>query len=573
MKLSSLIAAVVLATPFAAPAQAPQNLLVILMDDVGVESLAPWGVGSAPAPTPRLDALARSGVMFRNAWANPWCTPTRAQLLTGRHALRTGIGSVLPGPDLDPREITLPVQLRRHGAPHASAAIGKWHLSNAARGPLAPNLAGFDHFAGAYYGLTDYYDWPRLVDGVEQRSTAYATTQHVDDALAWIHAQSGPWFCYFAPTAAHSPFQAPPQHLHTQNLQGLDPNVDPRPFYIATVEALDSEIGRLLDGLGPALANTHVLVTSDNGTDGAVIEPGFDPLRAKGTPYEAGVRVPFLYAGPAAVAPGRTVDALVGAVDVFATVAELGGVTPAPDYVRSDSVSVVPYLHDPQQAPLRATIYAESFAPTNSTCSFATVRDARYKLVRFRCLTNGLREELFDLAADPRETNDLLLGPLTFEQRTVWIELSAAIDELVRNVAGFEGYGSVACTGSAGAPGLRGIGVPRPGGSFGIVVDPLPANAGGILAIGGTEADYAGVPLPFDLARFGAGAGCELLTSFDILEDAFAGSSGVFARAYPLPAALHLAGVTLRCQGVFLDVGANALGIVLTPGLRVRIGD
>ncbi|MHC5212536.1 MAG: sulfatase-like hydrolase/transferase, partial [Planctomycetota bacterium] len=130
------------------------NVLIVVADDLGVDMVGAYGEGSDPPPTPVIDSLASQGVLFRNAWSNPVCSPTRAALLTGRPAFRNGIGYIV---DASPNnlalpyaEVTLPEMLALGtGGNYRSGAFGKWHLGNdSVGGALAPNLAGFDHFAG-----------------------------------------------------------------------------------------------------------------------------------------------------------------------------------------------------------------------------------------------------------------------------------------------------------------------------------------------------------------------------------------------------------------------------------------
>jgi arylsulfatase A-like enzyme len=310
---------------------------MLLADDVGVDNIAVYAESATAPPTPNVDALAASGVLFRNAWATPHCSPTRASLLTGRYPSRHGVGIALCEggsercPVLPLREVTLPEVLDAQATGYAHALVGKWHLSDERNGAeLGPNLAGWSHYAGILGAHpTSYFLWPRTVNGVTTSSTAYATTQVVDDALAWIQTAPEPWVCYVWFPAAHAPYHAPPAHLHSQNLAGLDPATAPVPFYKAMVEAMDTEIGRLLGSLGPALlGRTEVLILGDNGTPQEVSEPPFAPSHAKKTPFEGGVNVPLVVAGPSVGAPGREEAALVHAVDVFATVLELCGARP-----------------------------------------------------------------------------------------------------------------------------------------------------------------------------------------------------------------------------------------------------
>lgn len=359
------------------PAPRPGNILVLLADDLGVDMLGVYGEGSDLPPTPNLDALARGGVLFRNAWASPVCSPSRAVLQTGRHAFRSGVGFGIPyhrAYSLPLDEVTLAELLRGDSRQTwSTAAFGKWHLASVhpdddQGGRLAPNRQGYQHYAGVLGGAPrDYFAWASTVNGRGGVVREYATTHHVDNALAWIDRAREPWLVYLAFNAPHAPFHAPPPELHTQDLSAAAaPGVDPRPYYKAQVEALDTEIGRLLRGLGDARQRTHVLFMGDNGTPGPVLMPPFSADRGKSTLYESGVRVPFLVSGPAVVAPGRESAALTGLVDVFATVAELAGVDPLavlPPGRALDSRSLVPVLSAADAAAPREVLMTETFSP------------------------------------------------------------------------------------------------------------------------------------------------------------------------------------------------------------------
>ena len=364
--------------PTRAPAAAIRgNVLILVADDLGIDQLAAYGVAPDPAPTPTLDLMAAVGVRFTNVWAEPTCSPTRATIQTGRYAFRTTVGAAINAfgdvPSLPLSEVTLPEMLDLGtGGLYAHAAIGKWHLgSNETGGDFAPNLAGYSHFAGSLEGqIQNYFSWHRIVDGVPSTSRRYATTVCVDDALAWIRLQSGPWLCVVNFQAPHAPFHRPPDGLHTQLLPPQDPRPgcsvpggDPRPFYKATVEALDHEIGRLVTQL-PAgqLQRTTVFFLGDNGTDPCVAGAPFAPQN-KGTLYEGGVRVPLIVAGKGVTGRG-TCDALVNTTDLFATVAELARVDLAATLpgVTLDAVSFAPCLADPTLAGARTWLYADSFA-------------------------------------------------------------------------------------------------------------------------------------------------------------------------------------------------------------------
>ena len=361
--------------PRGAPRVSANNVLILLADDLGADQLAAYGIGSDLPTTPNLDALAAGGLLFRNAWANPLCSPTRALIQTGRYAFRTGVGFVVSptGAALESSELTLPEMLDLGTSQtYAHAAFGKWHLGNGMNGGIvAPNQAGYSHFSGTMTSIAapdTYFDWRQVVDGVEARQTRYETEVVVDETLSWIGAQTGPWFCYLAFNLPHDPFHRPPDTLHTVDFTNVnpDPKMEPRPYYRAMVEAMDHEIGRLLAGIDPVvLAQTTVIFLGDNGTPKEVVVPPQQTSHAKGSVYEGGVHVPLIVSGPLVQMPGSQCDALVHAVDLYGTVAEIAGVDLAAQApgITFDTLSLVPYFADPARVPLRDVLYAEVFYP------------------------------------------------------------------------------------------------------------------------------------------------------------------------------------------------------------------
>lgn len=433
-----------------------QNVLLIVADDLGIDKLNAYGSPSPCPPTPNLDQLAAGGVRFSNAWASPVCSPARAMIQTGRYAFRTRVGTNIPyGPELPLDEVTIAEALQA-GSPSniATAAFGKWHLGGDAKiatEAFNPNLQGYGHFAGYLAGAfvggeanpVGYEQWLETVDGLSAINTNYATTENVDDALGWIQAQTDDWFCYLSFNTPHTPFHAPPPELHSQALPSVDPSADPVPFYDAMVEAMDLEIGRLLNGLGAnLLATTTIIFVSDNGTDHRVILPPLDETHGKGTLFNGGLRVPLIIKGPNIVHPGRAEDSMVSIVDIFATVLDLMEVDSAralgPKHV-SDSVSMLPYLQATGLPSLRDTVFSEHFLPAPVhvefldnglsanleeqlgfdplECGFGcriregrAIRNQAYKYIRYE---DG-DEQLFRLLNDPQEqTNLLKLGPLS----------------------------------------------------------------------------------------------------------------------------------------------------------------
>jgi arylsulfatase A-like enzyme len=420
------------------------NVLLLIADDLGVDNVGAYAEHPEPARTPVIDQLAAQGLLFRNAWSNQTCSPSRSTLLTGRYTFRTGVGRALTYATTDFElgldEDTLPQALL--GGGYRTAAVGKWHLAaQGISGPQHPLLLGFEHHRGPMDNLpgpnggSDYWDYAKAVDGVITQSTTYATTDQVDDALALIASfGSAPWFLWLAFSAPHSPYHAPPAALHTYDLPTeVTGNV---PVHMkAMAEAMDTEIGRLLASIPPGvLADTIVIFLADNGTTGVSTTPPFDPDHAKASLYEGGVNVPLIVAGPGVVA-GEECAALVNLTDVVATVAELAGVaSPSAE----DAVSLVPYFSDPDRSPVRTWVYSQRFAPVGFlsvyTADRRTARNVRFKLlVNFDASAQPTASELFDLSADPFETTDLLQGALTpFQQ--------AAHDQLVLKMQGLQSW-------------------------------------------------------------------------------------------------------------------------------------
>jgi len=409
------ILAVVLVSRAASAATAP-NFLVVVLDDVGVDKIAAYGRAVDPGRTPNIDALARRGVLFDNAWASPTCTPSRASALTGRRPELTRIGAGLRGhPGLDSDELTVAKVLKQEG--YATAAIGKWHLG---KHPTKPFDLGFDTHRGMRNNIRDYRKWRKFIDGVEHGwQTTYATTDTADDAIDWLEEQQGPWFLWLAFQAAHGPLHAPPTRLHSY---GVLLDSEPPVLFKAMVEALDKELGRVLAVAGP---ETTVVLFSDNGTYATAIEPPFDPRHGKGTAFEVGVNVPLIIAGPL-VAPrnrGTRSDALVHVSDIFATIVELSGGHGAAE----DSVSFAPQFQD-ATAPGRSWAYTSGFKPNGGPPDPAkyrrAARDPRYKLIRHG---KGV-EFLFDLEDDPYEQTNLLGRPLDPGAERARERLSRVID-------------------------------------------------------------------------------------------------------------------------------------------------
>lgn len=391
------------------------NVLLLIVDDVSTEKVRRYGYGTDAPPTPALDRLAEEGVLFRNAYSNPVCSPTRATILTGQFSYRTGIGVALgaAASGLTPEALSLPELIAQGTAgAYSSAALGKWHLTGEALGPDGPEQHGFDQFAGTYGNLSgaqDYFTWKKVEDGVEAWVEAYATTDTVDDAIELTRTLPEPWLLWVGFHGAHTPFHTPPPDLHGYGPETADRTAADR--HDAMVQSVDREIGRLMEAMGDAQrARTTIVWVGDNGTPPSAVRPPFDGERAKSTVYEGGVNVPLVIVSPMVVSPGRESTALVNTVDLFATLAEVAGVAlPDQPQVPIDGVSMVPVLSNPAAAP-RELAWAEMFSPNGRDYEGQydfyryALRDHRYTFI------SGVsgREELYDRATSRWSERNLI---------------------------------------------------------------------------------------------------------------------------------------------------------------------
>ena len=418
---------------FLIPIQA-KNILLIIADDYGVDSSVLYNStnNGTLAPTPNITSLASSGVVFRNAYANPVCSPTRSCILTGQHGFRTGVGDIVDlGTSLTTAAFTLPEAFTNGGVGHALAQFGKWHLASGTNAPRT--VGGWTNYAGNLVGaIANYTNWTKTVNGTSTAgNTNYATTDLVNDAVNWISARgTNAWFVWAAFNAPHFPFHNPPAALcPSYPINTLTNN---RRKFEAMTEAMDTEIGRLLAAVDRT--NTHIIFIGDNGTPGGVIQSPYSSARGKDTLYEGGIHVPLVISSPSVVSAGRTNDTPVNAVDLFATILELAGTSvgsAVPSSVKIDSQSLVPLLTSTNTIVRRA--YSEVFGPSvAANVGGRALRDDRYKLISF---SNGVNE-FYDLQTDPYETTNLF-STLTTEQRAYYDRLRFQLNGYSTNTGAF----------------------------------------------------------------------------------------------------------------------------------------
>jgi arylsulfatase A-like enzyme len=457
------------------------NILLVIMDDIGMDTSSqmhpglieeltaqygPQGhnnvfyrrIAGRPASTPTLNTLAQQGIAFAQAWVQPYCSPTRASILTGLYAAKTRVLDYTNPLSQTHKTVA---RILKDEAGYSTAIFGKWHVAGLGYYPgMKPKEAGFDLFLGNLNGAIDSYwsydyqiqdettsmtQWrtetapTRSLPGIAP--TTYAPVVKVADTIDWIRAQESanphkPWFAWLAFNLAHI----------TAGSRTIVPNYDTLDeatrnemiacggsFGTANIgscsapalnramtNSLDTMLGKLLetvDGIDPF---TYVIVLGDNGTPmyGQTALNFIDNMyitragRGKGTVYESGVRVSLAIRGPG-IAAGSKSAAVIHGVDLFATILDLAGV-PVPASVPNssgdgvvalDSVSFAPILFSGaarMRDPNYGYVMSETVNPLANNARLAAAKNATYKIL---CTedTQTANCTFYDLIDDPLE--------------------------------------------------------------------------------------------------------------------------------------------------------------------------
>lgn len=461
----SICLAIFATAAFAGAADTP-NIIVILADDQGFGDVSVLNPESKIA-TPNIDRIASEGMIFGDAHtSSSVCTPTRYSLLTGRYHWRTHLQKgVLGGfspPLIDADRLTVAGVLQQKG--YHTACIGKWHLgmnwplkeggtandrgdfSGGFKGgwdvdykaPIqnGPVSVGFDYFYGIsasldmppyVYILNDTPTQPATVEkAFHRKGPAAADFEAVDvlpeiaeKSVAYIADRAGnhaeqPFFMYIPLNAPHTPI------VPTDEFKGKS-GIN---IYADFTLQVDHHVGQILQALDDngVADDTLIIFTTDNGCSpqakfdelaAAGHNPGYIYRGHKADIFEGGHRVPFVVRWPGKVTPGSRYDHLIGQVDILATAAQIAGAE-VPDSAGEDSVSLLPVLLGETQAPIRSTLIQQSIG------GYFAIRDGNWKLNvcpgsgGWSAPRPGSKEarelpamQLYDLAADPGETNNL----------------------------------------------------------------------------------------------------------------------------------------------------------------------
>jgi arylsulfatase A-like enzyme len=403
------------------------NIVFILADDLGWTDL---GVqGSRFYESPNIDRLASQGMRFTNYHNCQNCAPTRAALMSGQYAPRTGVytvGSIerfswRSRPlrpvdnveDLPLDRITIAQSLQAAG--YATAIFGKWHLGQ--QGAYHPGQRGFDEAITTMGKHFDFVTQPK----VDYPPGVYLADWLTDRAVDFIKGHKDrPFFLYLAHFAVHSPHEAKRELIERFRLKARVGG-HYNPTYAAMIASVDKSVGRvmaILDKLQLA-ENTVLVFSGDNGGVGGYDREGLKgaggitdnaPLRSgKGSLYEGGVRVPFIVRWPGVTQPGSTCGAPTIHVDLYPTFLDVAGAAHPADY-RLDGESLVPLLCDPNGSLKRDAIfhhfpgYLGAGPAMWRTTPVGVITAGDWKLLEF---FEDHRRELYNLRDDLGEQSNL----------------------------------------------------------------------------------------------------------------------------------------------------------------------
>ncbi len=389
----------------AAQPRARPNILFIMADDLGYADLGCYGRGDIA--TPHIDSLARDGLLFTNAYScSSVCSPTRVGLITGRYPGRFPAGldeplAMNPELGLDPATPTFVRGLRELG--YQTSLVGKWHLGSKPRS--SPLRLGYERFFGIRTGAADYFthlDFEGKADlwegDIPVEKAGYMTDLLGERAAAEVTRMASaerPFLLSLHFTAPHWPWETDRDEAMAPKISSLQ-HYDGGSLasYRAMIEAMDRAIGRVLGAVDTSgkSGDTMVVFTSDNG--GERFSNVWPFSGRKGELLEGGIRVPQLLRWPRMVQAGARSDEPMISMDWAATFFDAAGVAPTSQSAL-DGVSILPRL---------------SAGPAPARSLFWRYKAHDQKAVRrgrFKYLSIGGEEYLFDIVADPLERANL----------------------------------------------------------------------------------------------------------------------------------------------------------------------
>ena len=372
------------------------NVILILTDDQGFGDLSI--TGNTNLSTPNIDAIAQNGAMFDRFYVSPVCSPTRAEILTGRYHVRGGVYSTSAGGErLDLDETTVAQLFQNAG--YKTAAYGKWH--NGMQYPYHPNARGFDEYYGFCSGHWGNYFSPHLEhNGRIVKGNGFVIDDFTEHAMHFIEEnQESPFFVYLPYNTPHSPMQVPDRFwnkfkdmdLKMMNRDKDKENILHTKAALAMCENIDWNVGRIMDKLKMLNLeeNTIILYLSDNGPNGWRWNDGMKGR--KGSTDEGGVRSPLLVQWKGKIPEGKKVIQIASAIDLLPTLCDLTNI-PSETAKVVDGRSLKPLLleKDPEW-PDRLII--------NHWRDRTSIRNQQYRL--------DFENKLFDMVSDPGQYSDI----------------------------------------------------------------------------------------------------------------------------------------------------------------------
>jgi arylsulfatase A-like enzyme len=430
-------------------------VLVLFPDQLRAASLPVYG-RERFIETPNIDRLAGESVRLTNAISNcPVCTPARAMLVTGRHPQTTG--HLINTTRTRHSEISIADAFAHQG--YRTGWVGKWHLHTGLwpavdRMPQQPDWVpegrdrlGFDYWRAYNQHMVFFDGFVQVGDWNYERWDGYETDGLLRYAFDFVDADSDdPFLLFLSPHPPHfTPFDFAPAEFYEGLPTSFDlPGVEPGRWfdetqemfrhYLAMIRAIDSMVGKVLDGLAERgmAEDTIVVFASDHGTQGG--EQGVHPWQKK-HPYESSIRIPGLVRYPGVVEPGTTYDGLVGLPDVFPTLCGLAGV-PVPRSVEGHDLSgALAGRREAEQDALLLMNFSKYYDWFEDGAEW---RGVRTKTATYCRWLDG-RVELYDLDDDPLQRRNLATDP-GYSARV------AEGEEILRAVQARRGDELVPCT-------------------------------------------------------------------------------------------------------------------------------
>ncbi|MEL6253132.1 MAG: arylsulfatase [Bacteroidota bacterium] len=400
------------------PKVSPPNILFILTDDQG------WGDlsinGNTNLSTPNIDLLAKNGAIFDRFYVSPVCSPTRAEILTGRYHVRSGVYATSAGGErMDLDETTIAQVFQKAG--YRTAAYGKWH--NGMQYPYHPNARGFEEFYGFCSGHWGNYFSPMLEhNGKIIKGNGFVIDDFTEQAMSFMEKnKEQPFFVYLPYNTPHSPMQVPDEYwerfkdkeLEMHNREPEKENPDHIKAALAMCENIDWNVGRLVAKLQELNLeeNTIIVYLSDNGPNGVRWNDGMKGR--KGSTDEGGVRSPLIMQWKGEIAAGTKIPQIASAIDFLPTLTEMAGVEFKSEK-DLDGKSLYPLLQG-------ENMQWEDRYIVNHWRGKTSIRTQNYRL--------GHEDQLFDMVNDPGQTKNILE-----EEEDIYTDLFEFREEWRRNV-------------------------------------------------------------------------------------------------------------------------------------------